>query len=90
MQTAQKDARRFLNPVGDHHALLQYEIERRADEPRRHLEQLLGKRYQLLRGQTAVSLVHGLGQHRRLLCRLLSVLSETDNASNALADALAR
>ena len=62
MQACQKHARRFANPVGDHRALLQLEIERSADELLRYLEQLLGKRYQLFRRQAAMPLVHGLGQ----------------------------
>jgi len=62
MQAGQKDTRRFANPVGDHRALLQLEIERSADELLRNLKQLLGKRYQLLRRQAAMPLIHGLGQ----------------------------
>src|SRR6185503_16065544 len=53
---------RFANPIGDHRALLQLEIEGSADEFLWHLEQLLGKRYQLFRRQAAMSLIHGLGQ----------------------------
>ena len=77
MQAGQKYAGRFANPVGDHRALLQLEIERSADEFLRDLEQLLGQRYQLFRRQAAMPLIHGLGQrignsgahtdHRRLL-----------------------
>ena len=52
----------FANPVGDHRALLQLEIERSADELLRNLEQLFGKRYQLFCRQAAMSLIHGLGQ----------------------------
>ena len=62
MQAGQKHTRRFANPVGDHRALLQLEIERSADELLRDLEQLLGKRYQLFRRQAAMPLIHGLGQ----------------------------
>ena len=50
------------NPVGDHRALLQLEVERSADEVLLDLEQLLGKRDQLFRRQAAMPLVHGLGQ----------------------------
>ena len=62
MQTSQKDAGRFANPVGDDRALLQLEIERSADQLLRHLEQLLGQRHQLVGRQPAMALVHGLGQ----------------------------
>ena len=62
MQACQKHARRFANPVGDHRALLQLEIECGADELLRYLEQLLGKRDQLFRRQAAMPLIHGLGQ----------------------------
>ena len=61
-RAGQKYTRRFANPVGDHRALLQLEIERSADELLRNLEQLFGKRYQLFRRQAAMSLIHGLGQ----------------------------
>jgi tripartite-type tricarboxylate transporter receptor subunit TctC len=47
VQTSQKYARRLTNPVGDHRALLQLEIERSANELLWDLQQLLGKRYQL-------------------------------------------
>jgi hypothetical protein len=66
----------FAYPVGDHRALLQLEVERSADQLLRHFEQLLGQRYQLVRRQTAMALVHCFGQgvgnprtnpdHRRL------------------------
>src|SRR6185437_15212527 len=62
VQAGQKYTGRFANPVGDHRALLQLEIERSADEVLRDFEQLLGKRYQLFRRQAAMSLIHGLGQ----------------------------
>ena len=52
----------LANPVGDHCALLQLEIERGADQLLRHLEQLLGQRDQLFRRQAAMAFVHGLGQ----------------------------
>ncbi len=45
MQAGQKYTRRFANPVGDHRALLKFEIERGADELLRNLEQLLGERH---------------------------------------------
>jgi hypothetical protein len=54
MQTGQKNTGRVVNPVGDHRALLQLEIERSADEFLRDLEQLLGKRYQFFRWQAAM------------------------------------
>ena len=38
MQTSKKYAGRFANPVGDHRALLQLEIERSPDQFRRHFE----------------------------------------------------
>ena len=62
MQTGQKYARRFANPVGDHRALLQLELERSPDQLLRHLEQLFGQRHQLVRRQTAMAFVHRLGQ----------------------------
>ena len=62
MQAGQKYTRCFANPVGDHRALMQLQIERSADELLRNLEQLFGKRYQLFRRQTAMSLIHGLGK----------------------------
>ncbi len=62
MQAGQKHAGCFANPVGDHRALLQFEIERGADEFMRHLEQLLGQRYQFIGRQAAMPFVHGLGQ----------------------------
>src|SRR5260370_34200251 len=62
MQTGQKYTGRFANPVGDHRVLLHLEIERSADELLLDLEQLLGKRYQLFRRQSAMPLIHGLGK----------------------------
>jgi hypothetical protein len=62
MQTGQKYTGRFANPVGDHRALLQLEIERSADELLRDLEQLLGKRHQLICRESAMPLVHDLGE----------------------------
>ena len=62
IQASQKYTGRLANLVGDHRALLQFEIERSANELLRHLEQLLGERYQLFRRQTAMPLIHGLGQ----------------------------
>ena len=77
MQTRQKYAGRFADPVGDYRALLQLETERSADKLLRDLEQLLGERYQLFRRQAAMTLIRGFGQrvgysgahtdHRRLL-----------------------
>jgi hypothetical protein len=64
MQTGQKYTGGFANPVGDHR-LLQLEIERSADELLRDLEQLLGKRHQLICRQSTMPLVHGLGQRIR-------------------------
>src|SRR5256886_5702928 len=76
MQTSKKDAGRFTNPVSDHRALLQLEVERSPDQLLRHLEQLLGQRHQLVGRQTAMAFVHRFGQrvgnarthpdHRRL------------------------
>src|SRR6476659_1813413 len=62
MQTGQEYTRRHTDLVGNHGALLQLEIKRRTDQLLRHLEQLLGQRDQLFRRQTAVPLVHRLGQ----------------------------
>ena len=61
MQTRQKYAGRFADPVGDYRALLQLETERSADKLLRDLEQLLGERYQLLRRQAAMTLIRGFG-----------------------------
>ena len=62
VQAGQKHTRCFANSIGDHCALLQFEIERSANELLRNLEQLFGKRYQLFGRQAAMSLIHGLGQ----------------------------
>ena len=62
MQTSQENTRRLTDLIGDHGALLQLEIKRSTDQLLRHLEQLLGQRDQLFRRQTAVPLVHRLGQ----------------------------
>ena len=50
MQTGEKYTRRFADPVGDHIALLQLELERGTDELLRDLEQLLGERHQFAVG----------------------------------------
>ena len=39
MKTGQTYTRRFANPVGDHRALMQLQIERSTDELLRNLEQ---------------------------------------------------
>jgi hypothetical protein len=62
VQAGQKYTGRFANPVGDHRALLQLQIERSSDELLRNLEQLFGKRYQPFCRQAAMSLIHGLGK----------------------------
>ena len=62
MQTCQKHTGRFADTVGDDRAFGQFQTKRGADQLRRDLEQLLGKRPQLLRRQAAMPFVHGLGQ----------------------------
>ena len=47
MEGSQKDARRFADPVGDYHPLLQFEFNRSLDEFLWDLEQFFGKRCQL-------------------------------------------
>jgi hypothetical protein len=71
---------RFADPVGDHRALLQLEIERRTDELLRDLEQLLGKWHQLIRRQAAMSLVPciflaGLHRAERIIAERLMRLA---------------
>ena len=63
--------------IGDDRSLGQFEIQRGLDQLRGDLQQLDGQRHQFLGGQSAVTLVHRLGQrvgdpgahadHRRLL-----------------------
>ena len=48
--------------IGNDRAVGQFQIESRADQLRRHLEQFLGERNQLFGRQSAMTLVHGLGQ----------------------------
>ena len=62
VQAGQEHAVGFADPVGDHRALLQLEIERGADQVRRDLEQALRQRNQLGDRQAAMSLVHRLGE----------------------------
>jgi hypothetical protein len=61
VQTGQKYAGRFANSVGDHRALVELQIKRKANELMKHL-QLLSERYQLFRRQAAMSLTHSFGQ----------------------------
>src|SRR5437016_4842702 len=49
-------------PIGDDRSLSQFEIKGGADQFYWNLEQLLGKRYQLIRRQAAMSFVHGFRQ----------------------------
>ena len=68
---------RALDRVGHHRALGELQLEGGVDQLGRDLQQLGGERAQLVRGQAAMALVHGLGQgvgdagpgpdHRRLL-----------------------
>jgi hypothetical protein len=62
VQTGQKHARHFANPIGDYGALLQLELDGSPDQFLWHFEQLFGQRHQLLRRQTAMALVHRLGE----------------------------
>ena len=48
IETRQKNAGRFANPVGDYGAVLQFEFDGSPDQLLRHIEQLLGKRHQLV------------------------------------------
>ena len=65
MQPSRKHAACFADAVGDNYAFGQFEIECGADEFNWHLEQLLGKRHELIRRQAAMPLVHGLPGGRR-------------------------
>jgi hypothetical protein len=62
IETGQKNAGRFANPVGNHRALVQLKFNRGPDQLLRHFEQLLGQRHQLVRRQPAMTLVHRLGE----------------------------
>ena len=62
IEARQKHARRFTDPIGDHGALGELQIEGRADQLLRHLEQLLGERDQFIGRQSAMTLVHGFGE----------------------------
>ena len=59
---ARKTQRCPSSAVGDHVARLQLQAERGPDQLLRHLQQLARERHQLLLGQAAVALLHGLGQ----------------------------
>src|SRR5262249_43302943 len=58
----QKYTRGFADTICDNRALCQFELKRGTNEFYRDLEQLLGKRYQLIRRQAAMPFVHGFGQ----------------------------
>ena len=62
VQAGQEDAVGFTDPVGDHRAILQLEIERGADEVLRHLKQAFRQGNKLGDRQAAMALVHRLGQ----------------------------
>ena len=62
VETSQKYTGRIADTIGDHRALLQLKFKRSADKLLWHLKQLLSKRYQLFDRQSAMSLIHGLGQ----------------------------
>ena len=77
VQPGQEHAGAALDRVGHHRPLGQLQLEGRVDHLGRDLQQLGGERAQLVGGQAAMALVHGLGQgvadpgpgadHRRLL-----------------------
>ena len=62
IETGQKHAGHFANPVGDYGTLLQFELDGSPNQLLRHFQQLLGQRYQFVRWQTAMAFVHRLGQ----------------------------
>ena len=77
VEAGEEDAGRLADRVGDDRSLGQFEIERGLDQLLGDLQQLDGQRRQFLGGQSAMTLVHRLGQrvgdpgahpdHRRLL-----------------------
>ena len=77
VQPREEDAALLADRVRDHRALDQFELQRGLHQLRRDLEQGGGERHQFVTGQTAVALVHRLGQrvgdagahpnHRRLV-----------------------
>ena len=62
MQAGEEDAIGFADPVGDHRAILQFEIKRRADQIRGDLQQALRQGNQLGDREAAMALVHRLRQ----------------------------
>ena len=77
VQPREEDAALLADRVRDHRALDQFELQRGLHQLRRDLEQGGGERHQFVTGQTAMALVHRLGQrvgdagahpdHRRLV-----------------------
>ena len=62
VQAGEEHAGRAVDRVGHHVAVRELERERLVDHLGRDLEQLDRERVQLVRGQRAVALVHGLGE----------------------------
>src|SRR5262249_61228398 len=54
-----------IDVVGNDRAVLKLQAKRRVDQLSRYLEQLLCERYELVGGQAAMPLVHGLGERVR-------------------------
>ena len=62
VEASQEGAGGFADLVGDHGALGSFELEGGQDQLLRRFEQFFGERDQLIRRQSAVALVHRLGQ----------------------------
>ena len=62
VEARQEDAGGVADLVGDHRALGSFELEGRQDQFLRRFEQFFGERDQLIRRQSAMTLVHRLGQ----------------------------
>src|SRR5262245_23161297 len=62
IKSAASSGTAFISACSDDRATGQFQIEGRAGQLRRHLEQSFGERNQLFGRQSAMALVHGLGQ----------------------------
>jgi hypothetical protein len=65
VQPREEDAALLADRVRDHRSLDQLEFQRGLHQLQRYLKQAGGKRHQFVAGQTAVALVHRLGQRVR-------------------------
>ena len=65
VEARQENAGGVANLVGDHGAVGSFELEGRQDQLLRRFEQFFGERDQLIRRQSAMTLVHRLGQRVR-------------------------